>query len=181
MMDQSTVFVRRIGLVAGALLLGACTIMPTGPSVMVLPGTGQGMDRFRSDDYVCRDFAFGQIGGKSAQRAANEAAIGSAAVGTVIGAVAGAAIGGNQGAAVGAGAGLLMGGAVGGDRARVSGYGSQRQYDNAYIQCMYGRGHKVPVSAEFAKNLSQSPAAPARSGNYPPPPSSEPPPDYVPR
>ena len=173
-MDQSTVFVRRIGLVAGALLLGACTIMPTGPSVMVLPGTGQGMDRFRSDDYVCRDFAFGQIGGKSAQRAANEAAIGSAAVGTVIGAVAGAAIGGNQGAAVGAGAGLLMGGAVGGDRARVSGYGSQRQYDNAYIQCMYAQGHRVPVPANMA--YPRSPVRAADVGFPPPPPGAPPPP-----
>jgi hypothetical protein len=30
-----------------ALLLGACTTLPTGPSVMVLPGTGKNFDQFR--------------------------------------------------------------------------------------------------------------------------------------
>ena len=30
----------RGGLLAGTALLGACTVMPSGPNVMVLPGTG---------------------------------------------------------------------------------------------------------------------------------------------
>src|SRR3990167_350125 len=120
----------RLSLLGGALFLGACTVLPTGPSVMVLPGTGQSIERFREDDASCRQFAFIQIGGKDAQAASRESAVTSAAVGTAIGAVAGAAIGGNsQGAAVGAGAGLLMGSAVGSDAARASGYGTQRQYD----------------------------------------------------
>ena len=78
----------KLSIVATTLLLGACTIMPSGPNVMVLPGTGQSTERFRADDYVCRDFALGQIGGRTSQQAANQAAIGSAAVGTAIGAVA---------------------------------------------------------------------------------------------
>ena len=154
----------KLTLVATSLLLGACTIMPTGPNVLVLPGTGQSTERFRADDYACRDFALVQIGGRTSQQAANQAAVG---------AVAGAAIGGSQGAAVGAGAGLLMGGAVGSDAARSSGYGSQRQYDNAYIQCMYSKGHRVPVPANAAYS---KPVRASDAGIPPPPPGAPPPP-----
>lgn len=166
--------------VAGlALFLGACTVMPTGPSVMVLPGTGQPFDRFRADDVECRQYAHYQIGGKTAGDAAKESAVTSAAVGTAVGALAGAAIGGNsKGAAIGAGAGLLMGSATGSDASRASTVGTQRQYDNAYIQCMYAKGHRVPVPA----NMSYS--APVRSSvqsqpqdpSIPPPPPGAPPP-----
>ncbi len=172
-MKQPQVLRTRMALVATSVLLGACTVMPNGPNVMVLPGTGSSIERFRTDDYVCRDFSHGQIGGRSAQQAANQSAAASAAVGTAVGALAGAAIGGNQGAAVGAGAGLLVGGAVGSDNARASGYGSQRQYDNAYIQCMYAKGHRVPVPG----NVSYSrPVKAADVGIPPPPPGSPPPP-----
>ncbi|MGA8050776.1 MAG: hypothetical protein WCA09_11450, partial [Burkholderiales bacterium] len=88
------------------LLLGACTVMPAGPSVMVLPGTGKSFDQFRADDYMCRDYANAQIGGATAQQAATQSGVTSAAVGTLIGAAAGAAIGGQEGAAAGAGTGL---------------------------------------------------------------------------
>ncbi len=119
---------QRLGIPSTLLLLGACTVIPTGPSVMTLPGTGQSIERFREDDAICREYAFVQIGGKTSQQAAQQSAVTSAAVGAAVGAVAGAAIGGNaQGAAVGAGAGLLMGSAVGTDAARASGYGTQRQ------------------------------------------------------
>ena len=87
--------------------------------------------------------------------------------------LAGAAIGGNgQGAAIGAGAGLLMGSAVGSDSARASGVGTQRQYDNAYIQCMYSKGHRVPVPA----NMSYSAPVRAQDAGIPPPPPGSPPP-----
>jgi hypothetical protein len=156
------------------MLLGACAVLPNGPSVMVLPGTGQTLDRFRADDGECRDFAYYQIGGKTAEDASRQSAVTSAAVGTAIGAVAGAAIGGGRdGAAVGAGTGLLMGSAVGSDTARTSGYGTQRQYDNAYIQCMYAKGHRVPVPANMAY---QKPVRAADAGIPPPPPGSPPPP-----
>src|SRR2546427_6536535 len=92
-----------------ALLIGACVSVPSGPSVMVLPGTGKSFDQFRADDMDCRQFAFSQVGGTDANQAASDSAMKSAAVGTVIGAAAGAAIGGRSGAAVGAGGGLLGG------------------------------------------------------------------------
>lgn len=163
----------RLGALSAALMLGACTVMPTGPSVMVLPGTGQSFDSFRADDVDCRQYAYYQIGGKTAQDNARDSAITSAAVGTAVGALAGAALGGNsQGAAVGAGAGLLMGSAVGTDTSRASGVGTQRQYDNAYIQCMYSKGHRVPVSG----NMSYSTPVRARDAGIPPPPAGSPPP-----
>lgn len=164
---------RRAGLLSAALLLGACTVLPTGPSVMALPGTGQSLEMFRGDDGYCRDYAYYMIGGKSANQAARESAVTSAAVGTAVGAVAGAAIGGNaQGAAVGAGTGLLMGSAVGTGMAYDSAYGTQRQYDNAYIQCMYSKGHRVPVPG----NMSYSKPVKATEAGIPPPPPGSPPP-----
>ncbi|MDD2884434.1 MAG: glycine zipper family protein [Dechloromonas sp.] len=154
--------------------LAACAVQPTGPSVMVLPGGGQSIERFRADELYCRRDAQMMIGGKTATEAARESAISSAAVGTAVGALAGAAIGGNsQGAAVGAGAGLLLGSAMGADAAQGAGYGTQRQYDNAYIQCMYAKGHRVPVPANMG--YARTPVRAADAG-IPPPPSGMPPP-----
>lgn len=183
-MNLSKPWVKRLTALSGVALLAACTVMPSGPSVMALPGTGQSFDRFRADDLDCRQYALYQIGGKTAGEAARESAISSAAVGAVVGAVAGAAIGGNhQGAGVGAGAGLLMGSAVGSDSARASGYGSQRQYDNAYVQCMYAKGHRVPVPGNMtysnpntAPVRAQAAPPPARDASIPPPPPGSPPP-----
>ena len=163
----------RIAIAAGALALGACTVMPAGPSVMVLPGTGRTMDSFRTDDVACREYAYVQIGGRTAQDAATQSAVASAAVGTAVGAAAGAAFGGSQGAAVGAGTGLLFGSAVGAGTASASGYGSQRQYDNAYIQCMYAKGHRVPVPGNV---IYSAPVRATEAGIPPPPPGMPPPP-----
>jgi uncharacterized protein YcfJ len=140
---------------------------------MVLPGSGQTFERFRADDLDCRQYAHLQIGGKTASDAARESVVTSAAVGTAVGAVAGAAIGGSgQAAAVGAGVGMLGGSVVGSDAARASGYGSQNQYDNAYIQCMYAKGHRVPVPS----NVNYSAPVRAKDVGIPPPPPGAPPP-----
>ena len=157
---------------AAALLLSACTVLPSGPSVMTLPGTGRTLESFRADDLFCRDYAYQWIGGKTASQAAQQSAVTSAAVGTAVGAVAGAAIGGDaRGAAVGAGVGLLAGTAAGSDASRGSGVGTQRQYDNAYVQCMYSKGHRVPVAANMA---NQRPVRAADAGIPPPPPGAPP-------
>lgn len=166
-------FVARSGAVGAALLLGACTVMPTGPTALVMPGRGATMDQFRFDDNQCRQYAYYQIGGVTAQDAANQAAVGSAVVGTAVGALAGAAIGGSQGAAVGAGVGLVGGSAYGANSAYASGYGTQRQYNNAYIQCMYIKGHSVPVPAGMVQpHVINNP----QSAGIPPPPPGAPPP-----
>lgn len=147
----------------GALVLVAgCASVPTGPDVMALPGTGRSFDEFRADDMMCRDYASRQFDGN-----ANEKALGSAAVGTAVGAVAGAAMGGRSGAGVGAGMGLIVGSASGAESSRSAGYGSQRRYDMAYVQCMYARGHRVPINGVYT---------PAPAAVTPPPPAGTPPP-----
>ena len=158
------------------LALAACVSVPTGPAVMVLPGTGKNFDEFRFDDNDCRQFAFHQIGGQDAARSQQDHAVGSAVVSTAIGALAGAAIGGNSaGAATGAGVGLLGGSMYGANSSYYGGYDLQRRYDIAYQQCMYAKGHRVPVEGSF----SQSPPARSRSNSPtppPPPPPNQPPP-----
>ncbi|HLX02714.1 MAG TPA: hypothetical protein VKS80_11445 [Trinickia sp.] len=147
--------------------LGACTVMPTGPTVMALPGTGKSFDQFKADDASCRNYAYSQVGGVTANQAATNAAVGSAVVGTALGAAAGAAFNGGQGAAVGAGVGLLAGSVVGAGNAQASGYGSQRRYDQAYTQCMYASGNKVPM---YNRPVTSAPPPGAYYYNYAPPP-----------
>jgi len=146
------------------LLLVGCASAPSGPGVLVLPGSGKNFDQFRADESDCRQYASAQVGGTTANQAANSAAVGSAAVGTAIGAVAGAALGGQQGAAVGAGMGLAGGALVGAGNAQVAGRTTQQRYDFGYQQCMYAQGHKIP--------MTRAQAARERYSGYtlPPPP-----------
>mgnify|MGYP000936424401 CR=1 FL=1 len=155
-----------ISLIAAAFMAG-CASVPTGPDVMVLPGTGKSFDEFRTDDMVCRDFAYRQVGGKAGEDVATSAAVRNAAIGTAVGAVAGAVIGGRDAAGVGAGTGLIIGSVSGAEASRGGTWGNQRRYDNAYVQCMYAKGHRVPVSGHYT---------PASPPNPPPPPGSPPPP-----
>ena len=167
----------RLSPLAALLTLGACTTIPTGPSVMAMPGTGKSFDQFRADDAVCRQFALSQSGGATANETAVESGVKSAAVGTAVGALAGAALGGRQGAGVGAGMGLLAGTAAGPSAGQASGYGSQQRYDHAYIQCMYAKGERVPVSGHMAPGPARAYApAPAPPAYLPPPPPGYPPP-----
>ncbi|TRZ90656.1 MAG: hypothetical protein D4R84_15870 [Rhodocyclaceae bacterium] len=161
-----------------ALLLAGCASVPTGPSVMALPGSGKNFEQFRGDDAECRQFAQHQIGGAGADQTGVDAGVRSAAVGTVVGAVAGAAIGGRDSAGVGAGTGLLIGSMAGSGAAQSSAYATQRNYDNAYVQCMYAKGQQVPVSGAMARSRAQAPAerAPAATSYPPPPPGNAPPP-----
>ena len=158
-----------------ALGLAGCVSIPTGPSVMVLPGTGRTFDQFRFDEGDCRNYAYAQIGGQTATQAQQNSGVASAAVGTAVGALAGAAISGSSGAAAGAGVGLLTGSLIGASTANASGYEAQYRYDMAYTQCMYSKGHKVPTSARFAqpaRATTYSPPPPPPPGTPPPPPRS---------
>ncbi|MFH1045279.1 MAG: hypothetical protein V1796_09630 [Pseudomonadota bacterium] len=168
----------RVSPLVALLMLGACTTIPTGPSVMAMPGTGKSFDQFRGDDADCRQFALSQVGGATANETAVESGVKSAAVGAAVGALAGAAMGGQQGAGVGAGVGLLAGSAAGAGAGQASGYASQRRYDNAYIQCMYAKGDRVPVSGQMmpAPARALNPPPPANAYAPPPPPPGYPPP-----
>lgn len=168
---------QKLTLMAAAVTLSACATNPTGPSSMALPGTGKDFNVFRADDVSCRDFALRQIGGKTVNQQYNASLAATTAVGTVVGAAIGAAAGGGEGAAIGAGVGALSGGAMGANTASVSGMNAQEKYDNAYYQCMYAAGHKIPVPASMAKTYSQGTnrATSTTSPRYYPPP---PPPHY---
>jgi hypothetical protein len=182
---------RLSSVLATALVLSACTSFPTGPGMLVLPGTGKSFDQFRFDEADCRQYASSQIGGKTANEAAADSGVKSAVVGTVIGAAAGALIGGRNSTGVGAGSGLLIGSMAGAGTGEGSGRNLQQRYDFAYQQCMYAKGHRVPVSGRL-----DHPRQPVRNSNYvsspapirtlsspsagssmpPPPPSGTPPP-----
>jgi uncharacterized protein YcfJ len=142
---------------------------------MALPGTGKDFDQFRSDNNTCRQFAREQIGGTTANQSSNDSFAKSAVLGTALGTAVGAAAGGGKGAGVGAATGLLVGSMVGVDEAGMSSYGTQQRYDNAYIQCMYAKGHRVPVSGRIM--TPQAPVNYPAPAGYPPPP----PPGYVPQ
>jgi uncharacterized protein YcfJ len=134
--------------------------------VLVLPGSEKSFDQFRADGYECRQYAGFQVNGTTPDRAGADAGVKSAAVGAAVGAVAGGLLGGRDGAATGAGAGLIVGSAAGAGAARGSQVSAQRRYDNAYQQCMYAKGHKVPVEGY---------AMPQRGSRRAPPPPPPPP------
>lgn len=163
-----------------ATLLTACANIPSGPSVMALPGSGKNFNQFRNDDYQCKQFAYEQVGGVTPNQSALASGATTAAVGTGLGAAAGALIGaasGNAGAgaAIGAGSGLIGGGLVGSRNARASGRMSQQRYDNSYVQCMYALGHRVPVRGQIIESPVRN-SNNYQNTNIPPPPPGNPPP-----
>jgi hypothetical protein len=129
--------------------LAGCATIPTGPSVMVLPGQGKPFEQFQAEDAVCRQWAGAQAGTTPGQ-ASTESALSSAAIGTLLGAALGAAIGAASGdagigAAIGAGSGALGGTMVGVDASQAAAGSVQWRYDVAYQQCMYAKGNQIPM------------------------------------
>ena len=139
------------------LLVAACASTPTGPGVMVLPGSGKSFDQFRFDDYECRQYAQAQVGGTPNQAAADSGVA-------------------SRGAGVGAGVGLATGAVAGTGAAQASGRTAQQRYDIGYQQCMYAKGHKIPMASGIHRGTSYRQVAPP-----PPPPSGTPPPPPPPR
>ncbi len=170
-----------------ALLTAACATVPSGPSVMVLPGNGKSFDQFQADDAVCRQWSLHQTGTTPGNQATEKTVTG-AAVGTLIGAAAGAALGaaaGNPGlgAAAGAGGGLLFGTAAGANNAQAASGTVQSRYDVAYMQCMYTKGNQIPVSRSSVPAYSMPPPPAPRAAQTPPgvpPPPPGPPPGAPP-
>jgi len=163
----------------GALLaLGGCVSVPTGPSVMTMPGKGKSYEAFRADQQLCQQYAQDAIGPQAGQTQNNT--VNSAAVGTAVGAVAGALIGAasghaGEGAAIGGGGGLLVGGAAGSNAAASGNYSMQQRYDMTFTQCMYSKGNQVQTQqsdygsyAPHRRYYSAPPPPPP--GYYGPPP-----------
>ncbi len=163
---------------AATLLLSACVHMPTGPQVMVLPGSSKSFEEFRYDEWGCRQWAGYQVG-DNPNYAANDSVAAGAAVGTALGAASGAAIGAASGdpatgAAVGAGVGLLGGSLVGAESGAAARWSIQHRYDMAYMQCMYAKGHQIPVPRGYQR--PPPPRGESDARRYPPPPRGAPPP-----
>jgi hypothetical protein len=151
-------------------LLSACATVPTGPSVMVLPGVGKPFEQFQVDDMLCRRYAQTQTGVPPGE-AGRQSTINTAALGTLLGA--GTAIGAaagdaGLGAAIGAGSGLLFGTASGAEAGAGASRALQGRYDVSYVQCMYAKGNQVPGTRT------------APQSSYVPPPPGTPPPATVP-
>ena len=166
---------RGVLLAASGLLLCACAQFPTGPSVMVLPGSAKNFGQFQMDDALCRDWAL-QQSGATPRQAAVENGVSSAVIGSAVGAAAGAAIGAatgdaGVGAAIGAGSGLLLGSAAASSQAQWAGETLQRRYDNAYLQCMYANGNQIPLP-QGAFAAQPPPLAPPAGAPPPPPPGA---------
>jgi len=164
---------RTILAMAVALLVAGCATLPTGPSVMVLPGTPKTFEEFQTDDAVCRQWAALQTG-TTRKRAASESAVSGATVGTLLGAAVGAAFGAlagdpGVGAAVGAGTGLLGGTVAGADAAEGTAYEVQHRYDIAYMQCMYSKGNQIPVARGALPAYSAQTPVPLPPPPPPPP------------
>lgn len=161
---------------AALLFLSGCVSLPTGPSVLVLPGTGKSLEQFQSEDMICRQWA-GQQVGISAEDTANKNTAKGAAVGTMIGAGAGALLGAasghaGSGAAIGAGSGLLMGTVAGSGSAQEYGWEAQRKYDFGYVQCMYTKGNQIPGQVHQYRLRQVTPPRRNQMNTVPP--------DYVP-
>ena len=105
-----------------AFLLSACSTMPSGPSVLVLPGTGKDFNGFHKDDLICRQLAHEQIVTSQEDPDSKEE--------------------------------------------------GQQNYDINYIQCMYGKGNRVPVPGELMYDTRQE-------WHTPPPPNMPAPPQAV--
>src|SRR6059058_647532 len=114
--QRETMMATRYLALIPALVLAGCVTVPSGPTVMVLPGTSKTFDAFQADNFACQQFAQASLGlgGPPGQPVADQTAANAAVAATLIGAAAGAAIGSVSGqagqcAAIGAGTGLLFG------------------------------------------------------------------------
>ena len=108
-----------------AFLLASCTSMPTGPSMMALPGSTKSFDKFRIDDNQCRQFAHEQVNSTNPENSSKQV--------------------------------------------------NQQRYDVSYVQCMYGKDHRVPVYGQFTNDSTLSNKGDLNK-NIPPPPPGKPPP-----
>jgi uncharacterized protein YcfJ len=142
-----------------AMVLQGCATAPMGPSMVAAKGPNVTFDQYEQDQAVCKQYASQETAGQAEQ--ANNNAVGSAVLGTVLGAGLGAAIGGGRGAAIGAAGGAAIGTSVGANQSTWSNMSIQQRYDSVYLQCMSAKGNTVPV---------YQPPPPAYYYRYQPPP-----------
>lgn len=129
---MNTLFTK--SLVISTLFISACSTQ-TGWTPTVDPYGDPNSYRLEQDMYECKQLAL---------RASGNTAV-ETAKGTAIGALIGAAAGAAIGAAVGdPGAGAAIGAAAGGfGGGTKQGFGTEMNYERAYINCLRHRGHHV--------------------------------------
>jgi uncharacterized protein YcfJ len=145
-----------------ASMLAGCAATPMGPMVQVMPGPGKSFDTFQADQAACKMYAENQVSGQA--EAANNRAVAAGVLTTVVGAGLGAAIGGaagdaGAGAAIGAAAGAGTGAAYGAGNSGNEQMAIQQRYDNAFSQCMYAKGERVPGYAPITAVPQSAPVA----------------------
>jgi hypothetical protein len=155
--------------VAALAVLAGCAMQPVGPTISVFPAPYKPFDVFLADQDECQDYAASRTAG--AAQAANNRALGAAAVGTALGLAVGAATGDGRAASFGAASGAAVGTAVGASQSDQANFSLQRRYDVAYAQCMYAKGNQVPGF----QRLAAPPPPPPPPGGPPPPPPPPPP------
>jgi hypothetical protein len=128
--------------IASSVLLGACAGTPMGPTVQVLPGSNTSFEIFKQDQEECNQYAQTQVAGQA--ESANRVAVGSALLSAALGTAVGVATGNGPGAGIGAAIGGLVGTGIGASNSQGIQATTQIQYNNAYMQCMYAKGHLVP-------------------------------------
>jgi hypothetical protein len=168
---------RAVPIAAAVLILAGlsgCVTAPMSPSLVTLPGTGRSFDQFRADDYNCRLFGEVQIGLRTAQSAAAAAMPVGTNPGAPAATTSAAFVGGGQGGAIGQA--VTPPGVIPSSNLPAgTSYAAQQRYDNAYIQCMYASGNRVPVydagprPASVASQPSNIPQPPAGAPPAPPP------------
>jgi hypothetical protein len=146
---------RRLMALALPAVVG-CTAVAPGPVVLVMPAHGRSLAQFKVDDDLCRDFALDRLGGVSPEAAAVAGVASTALAAMGLFGLAGAVIDGSNGARIGAAVGAVTGAAGAGLRAYGPGSTTQARLDNAYVQCMFTRGHRVPAVASGPGEAARS-------------------------
>ncbi len=129
-------------------MLAGCAVVPSAPSVLVLPGSQKSAPQFQADNTQCQQqaqaFVAPQVDAANNQAAAT--AVASTLIGAAIGALSGSGYYYNSGSAAawGAGTGLLVGSTLGAGQSQASSFNLQQRYDVAFMQCMYALGNQVP-------------------------------------
>ena len=160
------------------VMASSCSILPEGPTVNTLPGSNKSYQTYQLDNQRCQQLAKNAAGPKTANEEKQEVASQQVLVGGLLGAFFGALIGAHPSdIAATATHGMLLGSLTGEEVGNVAGHRIQKQYDKAYIRCMYSAGHRIP-----AKNVIYIEKAPQKKPVSPrmQTPSSVPP-DFKPK
>lgn len=125
--------------IAATLIASACGSIPDmpangGPTVGVLPGGGKSMPEFNQDDIACRDTA--KLRAKDNTPLPVAMGLGKPEI------VASARSRVTVRQSGESTTGSVFGNASAPDPGNVT---AQQRYDTAYVQCMFSKGHKIPV------------------------------------